>query len=44
MRIAYIEGAVSTIIPIDYTYYFPTTYNSVKQILLPVTRPLYILN
>jgi hypothetical protein len=30
MRTIYIDGVVGIIIPIDYTYYFPTTYTSVK--------------
>jgi hypothetical protein len=41
MRTAHIEGIISIIVPTEYTYYFPTTYTSVKQILLPVTRPLH---
>jgi hypothetical protein len=32
---------ISIIVPTEYTYHFPTTYTSVKQILLPVTRPLH---
>jgi hypothetical protein len=34
---------ISIIVPTEYTYHFPTTYTSVKQILLPVTRPLHVL-
>jgi hypothetical protein len=41
MRTAHIEGMISIIVPTEYTYHFPTTYTSVKQILLPVTRPLH---